>query len=243
MSSSDVENPYPLISLPTVPYLAFVNEDLAAYTSCEMALIHNVFIRSMNSIWRNAPLVKPEDEIAFAGYSLCCLTLIHDHHHGEETILFPFFETKLDMSHNVEQHESFHAGMDAFEQYMNQVFNKKDKYDGEKTRALLKAFADPLVQHLHEEIPTISEERLKLLDQEGLQKVSDEFEEHIKNLPGKLTVFPFVMTHHNFEEAPNWPGIPAPIKWFARNIAPFRHYSYWKFSPYTRAGVPQKYSP
>jgi hypothetical protein len=31
-----------------------------------------------------------------------------------------------------------------------------------------------------------------------------ELEEHIKSLPGKLTVFPFMMTHHNFEEAPNW---------------------------------------
>ena len=41
--------------------------------------------------------------------------------------------------------------MDAFEQYMNHVFNRKDKYDGEKTRVLLKAFADPLVQHLHED--------------------------------------------------------------------------------------------
>ena len=152
MSFSDVESPYPLISLPTVPFFAVATDGVAANMSCDMALIHNVFIRGMNSIWRNAPLVKPGDEIAFAGYCLCCMTLIHDHHHGEETILFPFFQTKLDMSHNVEQHESFHAGMDAFEQYMNQVFNRKDKYDGEKTRALLKAFADPLVQHLHDEV-------------------------------------------------------------------------------------------
>ena len=152
MSVSDVENPYPLISLPTVPFLAVLSDDVAAHLSTDMALVHNVFIRAMNSIWRNAPLVEPGDEIAFAGYSLCCLSAIHAHHHGEETFLFPFFQTKLDMSDNVEQHESFHAGMDTFEQYMNHVFNKEDKYDGEKTRVLLKAFADPLVQHLHEEV-------------------------------------------------------------------------------------------
>ena len=34
--------------------------------------------------------------------------------------------------------------------------------------------------------------------------LSAELEEHIKNFPGKLTVFPFIMTHHNFDEAPNW---------------------------------------
>jgi len=151
-SDSDVENPYPLISLSTVPFLAHVTDDLAAYLSDDMVLVHNVFIRAINSIWRNAPLVKPADEVAFAGYSLCCLSAIHAHHHAEEMFLFPFFQTKLDMSHNLEQHESFHAGMDTFQQYMNNVFEKKDKYDGEKTRALLKAFADPLVQHLHEEV-------------------------------------------------------------------------------------------
>lgn len=172
MSVSDGENPYPLISLPNAPFLAVVSDDLAAYMAYDMILIHNVFIRAMNSIWRNAPLVKPEDEHAFAGYSLCFLAAVHDHHHGEESIIFPFFQTKLDMAHNREQHEALHAGMDVLEEYMNQVFIGTEKYDGEKTRELLKAFADPLVQHLHDEIPTISEEQLRLLDEDGLQKLS-----------------------------------------------------------------------
>jgi len=42
--------------------------------------------------------------------------------------------------------------MDAFEEYMKKVQSKKETFDGEKTRELLKAFADPLVQHLHEEV-------------------------------------------------------------------------------------------
>ncbi|KIK07165.1 hypothetical protein K443DRAFT_217932 [Laccaria amethystina LaAM-08-1] len=244
MSVSDAENPYPLIFLPNAPFLAAVSDDFAAYSSYDMTLIHNVFIRAINSIWRNAPLVKPEDEHAFAGYSLCCLVAIHNHHHGEETFLFPFFRTKLDMTHNMEQHEALHAGMDVLEEYMNQVFIGTEKYDGEKTRELLKAFADPLVQHLHDEIPTISEDQLRLLDEDGLQKASNQLEEHIKNLPGKLTTFPFVMTHHNIKEAPYWPtALPAHVRWFARNIAPWWYYSYWKFSPYSWSGVPQTYEP
>lgn len=241
MSVTDAENPYPLISLPTVPFLATVSNNPAAYLSCDMALIHNVFIRAINSIWRNSILVMPGDEVAFAGYTRCCLAAIHSHHHSEEMFLFPFLQTKLDMSHNLEQHEAFQVGMHPFEQYMTQVFNGEEKYGGEKTRGLLQAFADPLVEHLHEEIPTISEERLRLLDKKGFQRTLKHLEEHLKNLPGKFTVVPFIMTHHNFEEAPNWPPVPTPVKWLARNITPFWHYSYWKFSPYTRTGDPQKY--
>ena len=152
MSATDVENPYPLISLPTVSVLATVLDNPAAYLSCDMALIHNVFIRAINSIWRNSILVMPRDEVAFAGYTRCCLAPIHSHHHSEETFLFPFLQTKLDMSHNLEQHAAFQVGMHPFEQYMTQVYNGEEKYDGEKTRGLLQAFADPLVEHLHEEV-------------------------------------------------------------------------------------------
>jgi len=116
-----------------------------------MAPTHNVFIHAINSIWRNAPLVKPEDEHAFAGYSLCCLAAVHNHHHSEETFLFPFFQTKLDMTHNIEQHEALHAGMDILEEYMTK-FSLGLRDIGEKTRELLKALADPLMQHLHDDV-------------------------------------------------------------------------------------------
>ena len=52
----------------------------------------------------------------------------------------------------MEQHEFLHAGLDVLEEYMNQVFSGTEKYDGEKTRELLQAFADPLVQDLHDEV-------------------------------------------------------------------------------------------
>jgi len=97
MSAIDAEYPYPFISLPTVPFLATVSDNPAAYLSCDMALIHNVFIRAVNSIWRNSIFVMPGDKVAFAGYTRCCLTAIHSHRYSEETFLFPVLQTKLDM--------------------------------------------------------------------------------------------------------------------------------------------------
>ncbi|KIM41577.1 hypothetical protein M413DRAFT_151442 [Hebeloma cylindrosporum] len=239
------EEPWELISaLPSIPFVQTLASDIQGLFAADMSLIHNVFIRGLNSIWRNAPLVKPNDVGAFAGYSLTCMNAIQQHHHGEETLIFPYLQTKLDMAHNIEQHEGFHAGMDAFEEYMKKVQTNEETFDAEKTRELLKAFADPLVQHLHEEISTLSPGRMKAFDddQEGVKNMYQQLEEHIKTQPGKLTVFPFVMSHHDPKLAPNWPPAPAPILWFSRNIAPWRHRSYWKFSPFTSHGVPQVYT-
>ena len=153
MSSEENLEPWALISaLPSVPFTQTLNSDIQGLFAADMSLVHNVFIRGLNSIWRNAPLVKPKDIGAFAGYSITCINTLHQHHHGEEKFIFPFLQTKLDMAHNLEQHEGFQAGMDAFEEYMKKVQSKKEAFDGEKTRELLKAFADPLVQHLHEEV-------------------------------------------------------------------------------------------
>ena len=150
--SSDA-GPWALIfALPSTPLIQTLDSDIQGLFAADMSLVHNVLIRGLNSIWRNAPLVKPNDVDAFAGYSITCIDAIHKHHQGEEKLIFPYLQTKLDMSHNLEQHEGFHATMDAFEEYMKRVQNKEETFDAEKTRELLKAFADPLVQHLHDEV-------------------------------------------------------------------------------------------
>lgn len=150
MSPSAFEPPYRLIPIPQLP--ANAQEDHAEFFHVDMSLIHNVIIRGLNSCWVNAPLVKPKDEQAFAGYALTLIELIRSHHHGEETIIFPFLQTKFDMGDNINQHAEFHDGIEAFEKHFLDVKNKSEKYDAEKTRALLRAFADLLVEHLHSEV-------------------------------------------------------------------------------------------
>ncbi|KAF8902578.1 hypothetical protein CPB84DRAFT_1678772 [Gymnopilus junonius] len=241
MSSNTSSDRYPLIPLAINPLLQSIDDDPQNLFVVDMTLIHNAFIRGVNSIWRNAPLVKPADARSFAGYCLTLLEAIHGHHSGEEAFIFPFLATKLDMGHNLEQHEAFHGPIEEFKAYMESVQAEKETYDGERARGLVEAFGQLLVTHLHDEIPTISPERMKAFDDDkaGLKKMMEDLQEHIKTRPGKMTVFPFVMCHHNIKEAPNWPPAPTAIKWFARNIAPYFHYSYWKFSPFTPHGVPQ----
>ncbi|KAL4269225.1 Hemerythrin-like domain-containing protein [Pleurotus pulmonarius] len=211
--------------------------------SAGMSLIHNVFIRSVNTIWNNAPLVTPRDEVSFAGYALTMAGAIHTHHHSEETIVFPFLATKLPMEENIEQHQQFQTGLSQFTAYFEEVFNGNAKYDAAKTRELVTSFGGALVQHLHDEIPTISPEALSVLDTEGFDKMMLELEEHIKSAPGLFTIFPFTLSNHDYAAEPNWPPIPGPLSWFVRHIAVWRHSSYWKFSSFDMAGRPKVYSP
>jgi len=51
----------------------------------------------------------------------------------------------------MEQHEALHPGMDVLEEYMTK-FSLGLRDIGEKTRELLKALADPLMQHLHDDV-------------------------------------------------------------------------------------------
>ncbi|KAF8153175.1 hypothetical protein B0H34DRAFT_800411 [Crassisporium funariophilum] len=240
MSPAQEPAPYATIPIPNAP--VYASADIAEWFATEMSLAHNLIIRGINSIWINAPLVKPGDVVAFAGYTLACLKMIHEHHEGEEKVVFPRLQSKLDMGHNVEQHEAFHDHMVALEEYMTKVHAGQEKYDAERTRRMVKDFADPLVEHLTEEIPTISPKKLSVFTAEELTEMNNALGEHIKNGGGFFTVFPFGMTTHNRQEAPDWPPVPWVIKWFALNIGYFVNRSYWKFSPYTRTGVPQTYT-
>ncbi|KAG5645176.1 hypothetical protein DXG03_006801 [Asterophora parasitica] len=153
------------------------------------------------------------------GYALSCAEAIHLHHHGEEAIIFPILSTELDMGHNVEQHEAFTGALAVFEKYMTQVQTRKEEYNAEKTRQLLRVFAEPMVTHLHDEIPTISAERLRVFSKlkldtmvKGLERLrliwpysncDTNLEKHIRDQPF-FTTMPYTVTHHDFVTYPSW---------------------------------------
>jgi iron-sulfur cluster repair protein YtfE (RIC family) len=57
-----------------------------------MAIIHNAFLRSLNSIYLQAPHIKdPNDIKDFMVYVENWHDGLHQHHETEETIVFPLF--------------------------------------------------------------------------------------------------------------------------------------------------------
>ena len=73
-----------------------------------MALGHNVIIRGLNSIYRQAPYIGPQEAVDFVAYGKCWHEVLEAHHKMEETVLFPEIEEKTEMKGimevNVEQH-------------------------------------------------------------------------------------------------------------------------------------------
>lgn len=82
---------------------------------------------------------------------------MHHHHDAEEKIFFPSIELISDvqgiMERNIEQHRAFTPGFNLFQEYSRNCPPKD--YDGRKIRSLIEDFAEPLTQHLHDEIETL----------------------------------------------------------------------------------------
>ena len=134
-----------------------LSDDFGANIAGEMAMVHNVIIRSFGSIWKNAPLVTPKDIPAFLCYSKAAVAMLHEHHHTEEEIFFPVLakEGLAEMVEgNVEQHKAFHDATSVLEEYLKVVERDTGKYDANKMRELLQSLGDPLVGHLHDEVGT-----------------------------------------------------------------------------------------
>lgn len=131
-------------------------ESFASHAGFQMILVHNTFIRALNAIYINAPLVKTQSGAkAYSGFVLETLASIEKHHHIEENVMFPALQgAGIPMEENVKQHAEFSEALEELKKYTDTVQRGHEEFDGEKMRALLKAFAGPLVSHLTEEVNT-----------------------------------------------------------------------------------------
>jgi hemerythrin-like domain-containing protein len=148
-----------------------------------MALVHNTFIRALNSIYLHAPLIATSNKILsrdLLSYCQCWVALVALHHQTEEKFLFSAFEERIPgakgaLAVNVQQHEEFHDGLAAFEKYVDSALAGKESYDSERLLKLIDGFSEPLMKHFNDEISTLM--RLEETGQgKDVMKVHEEFE-------------------------------------------------------------------
>lgn len=132
----------------------------AYYVATQMALAHNGILRGLNSIFLQATRIPRQDLGAirdFLTYCQCWCESMHHHHDAEENEFFPSIElisgVQGIMEQNIEQHRAFTPGFDLFHEYSRTCV--PEDYDGRKIRSLIEDFAEPLTQHLHDEIKTL----------------------------------------------------------------------------------------
>jgi hemerythrin-like domain-containing protein len=124
----------------------------------EMTHIHNMILRSLNSIYQQAPYVHELEDIKDL---LQFTKLWHDnlehHHDTEEKIFFPDLEKLTGkvgiMDGNIEQHQAFEPGLIVVGKYATETLPQN--YDAEHLRAIIDSFAPILAEHLHDEIDTL----------------------------------------------------------------------------------------
>ncbi|EXF82776.1 hemerythrin HHE cation binding domain-containing protein [Colletotrichum fioriniae PJ7] len=211
----------------------------------EMALVHNMIIRGLNSIYLQAPHVKASESKAFLKYILAWYSLLHVHHSGEEEQFFPAIDElsgqKGLMDGNVAQHKEFHDSLASFKQYVDTCVSGKDKMDSAKLVTLIDGFGDVLTKHLRDEIPSILELRVFGADKmASLEKAFEEEGEKSMKALGLIKGLPFCLSNHDvaFEDGQwaSWPPAPPVIKLICRHITYRFKKKSWKYSACDKMG-------
>ncbi|KAI0126850.1 hypothetical protein BJ170DRAFT_630248 [Xylariales sp. AK1849] len=232
------------IKLLTTPQYQTKETDIFTTGATHMALLHNSIFRGYNSIYQQAPHVKPDDKSAFVGYCLTWFKFVKSHHDDEEDNLFTKIETLLDdksiWADTLKEHEAFMGGLSEFNTYLTSLKAKAD-FSGTELVRIMSTFQEPFDSHFHSEISTIA----SLKNHPNAPKPGSPEEataaatfkawgKSTVTKAGTLDVVPFFLLNLDGTGEDgmwaNWPPIPAPIKWGLVNIGGSYYGSWWKFS-------------
>ncbi|KAI9890045.1 MAG: hypothetical protein M1814_004561 [Vezdaea aestivalis] len=221
----------------------------------EMAVVHNMIIRSFNSIVIQAPHFEPVDVVDFVNYALMWHLLVKKHYEGEEHMLFPELEKCIGveangiMDGNIEQHSRHapHRGFPGWAQEYSRlsksILEKPSSYSGEELVSIMSSYGKALQEHLVDEIPTLLALE-KFGDKIPVRELNNKEGKAVMGALGVLTGLVFCLTvtdttHENGLWKEFLPILP-PIKWLLQNVFPLWHSSWWRFAPCTPSGQPRR---
>lgn len=157
-------------SLPTPTNMLTLPSQIDTFhrLSSEMALVHNLILRSLNAIVLQAPHITGADIAPFTRFILAWHTMITIHHSGEEALFFPAVERMSGvvgvMDKEKGEHEEFHAGLDALKGYVDAVVKGEEAWDGGRVVEVVEGFGGVLRGHLSGEVQSL----------EGLRRFGEE---------------------------------------------------------------------
>ncbi|KAJ7761942.1 hypothetical protein DFH07DRAFT_814594 [Mycena maculata] len=228
--------PFALIARPAGDW-----QDIFDNQAIDMSISHNMFIRGINAIYAQAAGIQEAQVKPFTFFCISLLGMLHHHHQIEETLLFPFFETKLGlhtMDSNVEQHHAFMDGLTDLETYLKAVQADTETYSGATVIAKLDSFTDVLVEHLRDEIPTLDANKMRAaFTKKDLQDLEAALGKRILAEVSLTTTLPMGLICHDKSTAPYFPPLPKPILWVVQYGLFYLHRDAWAFAPCTVNGV------
>jgi len=98
------------------------------------------------------------------------------------------------MVENEQQHQMFQKGLESLGDYCNEVQRYISKYDPREIITIAESFGDTFVNHLHEEIPTLAPEKLRVIfpEQRDIEKTFSHMMKWIISSATKIKGLPFV---------------------------------------------------
>ncbi|KAG9084227.1 hypothetical protein FRC07_013682 [Ceratobasidium sp. 392] len=197
-----------------------------------MAAIHNILIRSFNSIIYHAPNIKHEDVPSFMKYCNSVVGTVHEHHGVEEQIVFPVFEEKMGkgaMDANVTQHDDFMPKFDEWAELCKNILAKKAEYQPTEFIKLMRESTDVLAVHLVDEIPTMAADKLRPHFTEAeLQALEVKIVKKVQELASPWDM-PLMFVNGDISFNPWFPEIPGPILFIARQVLMRLSGDMWKY--------------
>ncbi|KAG8741192.1 hypothetical protein FRC10_003186 [Ceratobasidium sp. 414] len=197
-----------------------------------MAALHNIFIRSFNSIIHHAPNITPGEVPSFMKYCNSVVAMIHEHHATEEEVVFPVFEEKLGkgaMDANITQHQDFMPKFHEWADVCKTILAKKAEYKPAEFIKLMRESTDVLAVHLVDEIPTMESSRLKPHFTEAeLQALEVKIVKKVQELVSPWDM-PLMLVNGDASYDSWFPGIPGPVMFVVRHILMRLSGDMWKY--------------
>ncbi|KAG8927456.1 hypothetical protein FRC01_007468 [Tulasnella sp. 417] len=209
--------------------------DLYEMQPVRMAILHNIILRGFNSmIYYNGEVIAGTKKyMSFLSYCNQVINFVHHHHSIEETIFFPWLETKLGegaMGGNVEGHEKFRAPLATFEELLANLRGGEATWDLETFRKSLYDLVEVLRPHLEEEIETLRPEKLKdHVPADEFKEKEKEAEKQIMKETSLIRDIPILLVNGDSVNGAWFPPVPPPIAFLTKYPLWLIHSDWWAF--------------
>ncbi|KAJ6624193.1 hypothetical protein B0H10DRAFT_749542 [Mycena sp. CBHHK59/15] len=198
-----------------------------------MANTHETYKLAYNTIVPHLDKPPLDDLDNFLGYCRAWATSIVGHHDSEEAVLFPFLNSRLDFSSELEQHVVVAEGLTGIINYIDQSRADHSAFDGAKLKRMMETLHDLLFEHLDEEVQDLAPEKLKVFTVAEIAQAEKDMMVYIRAHSDKFVTLPFMRSHTPPELKEFWPQFPWVLK---RIVIPYilasKYTAYWKYAPY-----------
>lgn len=214
----------------------------------DMVIVHNTFIRGLNTMVLQAEQVPALEHRNFIAYCLLWVDMLGGHHDTEEEYFFGALDKKYGqgtMQQSLDEHAAFHSGLEKLGAYLKSCAAGAEKFNGTALVDIINSFAELLVHHMSSEIVTIL-----ALDRFPEAEVSAIFESTLAEALKKLraaslvTDLPYLFRNNDVSYEggmhADFPPLPLPMSLLGRYGLSLWYGNLWKFASVDIKGYPKE---